>query len=94
MSVAFAWVIEWLDDSGLARCIFRARGPATGYVIGKRPSESCAVFSNVSLAQLEIACGIYDVVSVENRYSLGDWEHGGLVDYCASEGVVFMPGRR
>lgn len=47
--------------------------------------------SNVSVAQLEIARSLCEVVSVQNRYNPGDREFEALVSTCESEGIAFLP---
>lgn len=47
--------------------------------------------SNVSLAQLEIARGLCDVVSVQNRYNPGDREFDEVLAACESGGIAFLP---
>jgi pyridoxine 4-dehydrogenase len=48
--------------------------------------------SEVSVAEIEAAREMLPVASVQNRYNLQDrtqWE--GVVDYCAAEGIAFIP---
>ena len=47
--------------------------------------------SEVSVAEIEHARGIVDIVSVQNRYNLADREHDDVVDYCTREGIAFLP---
>ncbi len=47
--------------------------------------------SNVSLAQLEIARSLCEVVSVQNRYNPGDREFDALVSICEADGIAFLP---
>lgn len=47
--------------------------------------------SNVSRQQLEAAREIVNVVSVQNRYSLGFRRDDDLVDHCEAEGIAFIP---
>lgn len=47
--------------------------------------------SEVSVDQLEQARRVVDIVSVQNRYNLTDREHDGVVEYCAREGIAFIP---
>jgi len=47
--------------------------------------------SNVSLDQLEIARGIVEVVSVQNRFNLKDRQHEKVLDRCAELGIGFIP---
>ncbi len=47
--------------------------------------------SEVTVEQLERARGYFDVVSVQNRYNLVDREWEGVLDYCTTEGIAFIP---
>ena len=47
--------------------------------------------SNFNVEELERARKVVDVVSVQNRYNLGDREHDPVVDYCEAEGIAFLP---
>jgi pyridoxine 4-dehydrogenase len=47
--------------------------------------------SNVDLEQLARAREIVPVVSVQNRYSVGDRESDPMVDFCEREGLAFLP---
>lgn len=47
--------------------------------------------SNVSVAQLERAREILDVVSVQNRFNLGDRGSEGVLDRCEELGICFFP---
>jgi pyridoxine 4-dehydrogenase len=47
--------------------------------------------SNVTVAQLEEARGIVDVVSVQNRYSLSDRGSRDVLDFCEANGIAFLP---
>lgn len=47
--------------------------------------------SNVTLAQLEEARGIVPIASVQNRYNLLERGDDPLVDYCAQQGIVYLP---
>ena len=47
--------------------------------------------SEVSVADIERACSIVPIVSVQNRYSLSDRAHEGVLDYCEREGIAFLP---
>lgn len=42
--------------------------------------------SNATPAQLREPQRIVDVVSVQNRYSIGDREHGDVLDACTASG--------
>ena len=47
--------------------------------------------SAVSVEQIERARRIVPVAAVQNRYNLADREYDDVVDYCAAEGIVFVP---
>ena len=47
--------------------------------------------SNITIKQLEEARSIAQIASVQNRYSVGERQEDPMVDYCAREGVAFMP---
>lgn len=47
--------------------------------------------SNVSLEQLREARAIVDVVSVQNRYSVGDRESEAVLSACEEDGIAFLP---
>lgn len=47
--------------------------------------------SEVSVEQLREARRYVDVVSVQNRYNLTDRGHEAVLDYCAAEGIAFVP---
>ena len=47
--------------------------------------------SNVSLAQLEAACEMVTVVSVQNRYSVSDRTSDDVLAYCERKGTAFIP---
>lgn len=47
--------------------------------------------SNVSVEQLEQARGIIDVVSVQNRFNLGDRDSEDVLDRCEELGIGFIP---
>jgi aryl-alcohol dehydrogenase-like predicted oxidoreductase len=47
--------------------------------------------SNVSVKQLRIAQSVCRIVSVQNRYNVGDREYEPLVEICGREGMVFLP---
>lgn len=47
--------------------------------------------SEVSTAQIERASAMVPIVTVQNRYSLSDRAHDGVVDYCEREGIGFIP---
>jgi len=47
--------------------------------------------SNVSLAQLEAAEGLIDVVSVQNEYNLSDRASEDVLAACTRRGIAFIP---
>jgi aryl-alcohol dehydrogenase-like predicted oxidoreductase len=47
--------------------------------------------SNVRLAQLEVARGIVEVASVQNRYSLTDRGSEDVLERCERDGLAFIP---
>ncbi|MGA8310749.1 MAG: aldo/keto reductase [Terriglobales bacterium] len=47
--------------------------------------------SNVTQEHIERARKIVPIVSVQNRYSFADREWDYVVDYCAQNGIVFIP---
>jgi aryl-alcohol dehydrogenase-like predicted oxidoreductase len=47
--------------------------------------------SNVSVDELERARAVTEIVSVQNRYSLGDRESDDVLALCEREGIAFIP---
>ena len=47
--------------------------------------------SNVGIGQIELAREVVPIAAVQNRYSLIERSHDDVVDYCAREGIVFVP---
>ena len=47
--------------------------------------------SNVSLEQLRTAQKVASIVSVQNRYNIGDRTFDDVLDVCAEEGLGFIP---
>ena len=47
--------------------------------------------SEVGIEQIERARELMPVVAVQNRYNLSERAHDEVVDYCAREGLVFVP---
>jgi pyridoxine 4-dehydrogenase len=47
--------------------------------------------SEVTVEQIERARKHFDVVSVQNRYNIGDREWDDVVDYCDRENIGFIP---
>ena len=47
--------------------------------------------SNVSIEQIEQAKRVVPVAAVQNHYNLAERTHEDVVDYCADNGIVFVP---
>ncbi|HYI21057.1 MAG TPA: aldo/keto reductase, partial [Candidatus Limnocylindrales bacterium] len=47
--------------------------------------------SEVSVEQIERARGVVPVAAVQNKYNVSERQHDDVVDYCAREGMVFVP---
>ncbi len=47
--------------------------------------------SEVSVAEIEAAREIVDVVSVQNMYNLSNRQSQNVLDYCTAEGIAFIP---
>jgi pyridoxine 4-dehydrogenase len=47
--------------------------------------------SEVSVEQIEQARQVLPISAVQNNYSLGERKWDDVVDYCAGEGIVFVP---
>ena len=47
--------------------------------------------SEVGIDQIEQAREVVPIVAVQNRYNLSERMHEEVVDYCAGEGIVFVP---
>ena len=47
--------------------------------------------SEVDVPTIERARGIVDVVSVQNLYNLVDRHHDAVLDWCAGQGIAFIP---
>jgi pyridoxine 4-dehydrogenase len=47
--------------------------------------------SNVGIDQIERARHVLPVAVVQNHYNLSERKHEDVVDYCAGEGIVFVP---
>ena len=47
--------------------------------------------SNVDVDHLRMAQRVATIVSVQNRYNVGDRASGALVDVCEREGIAFLP---
>ena len=47
--------------------------------------------SNITIGHLEEARSIAQIASVQNRYSVGERQGDSMVDYCAREGIAFVP---
>jgi pyridoxine 4-dehydrogenase len=49
--------------------------------------------SEVSVEELTAAQQVADIVSVQNKFSLGDRASQALLDHCTAEGIGFIPWR-
>lgn len=47
--------------------------------------------SEVGVEQIERGRQVVPIAAVQNRYNLSEREHDAVIDYCASEGIVFVP---
>ena len=47
--------------------------------------------SEVSVEQIEQARRVVPIAAVQNQYNLGDRAHDDVVDFCAHEGIAFVP---
>jgi pyridoxine 4-dehydrogenase len=47
--------------------------------------------SDVSVEQIRAARQVVPIAAVQNHYSLSERKHEAVVDYCASEGIPFVP---
>ncbi len=47
--------------------------------------------SEVKVPEIEQARKVCEIVSVQNKYNLGDREHEDVLDYCEKEGIAFIP---
>jgi aryl-alcohol dehydrogenase-like predicted oxidoreductase len=47
--------------------------------------------SNVEIDQIERARAVVPIAAVQNNFSLSERRHDDVVDYCAAEGIVFVP---
>src|SRR5207248_5960133 len=47
--------------------------------------------SEVSVEQIRAARQVVPIAAVQNRYSIGERQHDEVVDYCAGEGIAFVP---
>ncbi len=47
--------------------------------------------SEVKVAEIEQARKVVEIVSVQNRYNIGDRAHDAVVDYCSKQGIAFIP---
>jgi aryl-alcohol dehydrogenase-like predicted oxidoreductase len=47
--------------------------------------------SNALLPQIEAARGLATIVTVQNRYNLGDREQEDVLEYCSRENIGFIP---
>ena len=47
--------------------------------------------SEVKPHEIDRARKVIDIVSVQNRYNIGDREHDDVVDYCTKHSIAFIP---
>lgn len=47
--------------------------------------------SNVTIDQIERARRVVPIAAVQNHYNLSERKYDDVVDYCAGEGIVFVP---
>jgi len=47
--------------------------------------------SEVSVEQIERACQVVPITAVQNRYNLAERGHDDVIDFCAQEGIAFVP---
>ena len=47
--------------------------------------------SNVTVEQIEEACQIVPIVSVQNRFSMSDRTNENVLDYCTKNNIAFIP---
>jgi pyridoxine 4-dehydrogenase len=47
--------------------------------------------SNVTVEQIETARQVVPIAAVQNPYNLSERDHDDVVDYCADNGIVFVP---
>src|SRR5919109_1254784 len=47
--------------------------------------------SNVGIEEIERARQVVPIAAVQNHYNLSERASEGIVDYCAREGIVFLP---
>jgi pyridoxine 4-dehydrogenase len=50
--------------------------------------------SEVGIDQIERAREVVPITAVQNHYNLSERRHEEVVDYCADEGIVFVPFSR
>lgn len=47
--------------------------------------------SEVKVAEIEQARKVCEIVSVQNKYNIGDRAHEDVLEYCTREGIAFIP---
>jgi len=50
--------------------------------------------SEVSVEQILLGRSVVPIVAVQNEYSLQQRKHDEVVDFCAEQGIVFVPSSR
>ena len=64
-----------------------------GIIAGYRESGKIqhVGLSEVGIDEIELARRVVPIAAVQNRYNLAERTHEDVVDYCAAEGIVFVP---
>ena len=47
--------------------------------------------SEVKVPEIEQARKVCEIVSVQNKYNIGDRDHEDVLEYCTKEGIAFIP---
>lgn len=47
--------------------------------------------SNVTIDQIDRARLVVPIAAVQNAHNLSERKHDSVVDYCAREGILFVP---
>ena len=47
--------------------------------------------SEVKVPEIEQARKVVEIVSVQNKYNIGDRDHEDVLEYCTREGIAFIP---
>jgi aryl-alcohol dehydrogenase-like predicted oxidoreductase len=70
--------------------IGEALSPIPEVIQGSRQDPSCRI-SEVGIEQIERARQVVPIAAVQNHYNLSERKYEAVVDYCAGEGIVFVP---